>query len=458
MTDQAPSQNEKIARKQKVIALAILGALAVFAVSAVVVSEPKTPKKRVSDTTTFSIRPESADRDALIARYDARFLAMSKDIEKVRQDAVEREAKLRATIAEQEKTITEQTRTMIDLKTMAGRAGLMPRPGETPEETEARIARLLKSQADAAYIQDVTKRFGSKTPGPVISPWPEHQGQPMVDTSQTPSVPTGARQLASSGTASSGRLTLVTMEGPSKSQIEEPSKPRVGPSPYLKPDTPLSMNRAAGTTVSDYLPAGSFVRGRLLTGVYAATGAAAASQPLPMVIRLENKAILPNEWRSQVTSCHVTASATGDLSSERVFIRLDRLSCVGKRGETLDVRVTGYAVGEDGKVGVRGKLVTRSGQAIASALSVGLLSGIGNAVSRSNEEITTSITGTQSKRYTNAWASGLGEGMSDAMDRITDYYLKLADRIFPVLEVDAGRPVDIVLSQGVLLSPTKPNS
>ena len=48
--------------------------------------------------------------------------------------------------------------------------------------------------------------------------------------------------------------------------------------------------------------------------------------------------------------------------------------------------------------------------------------------------------------------------MSDAMDRITDYYLKLADRIFPVLEVDAGRPVDIVLSQGVLLSPTKPNS
>ena len=334
----------------------------------------------------------------------------------------------------------------------------MPRPGETPEETEARIARLLKSQADAAYIQDVTKRFGSKTPGPVISPWPEHQGQPMVDTSQTPSVPTGARQLASSGSASSGRLTLVTMEGPSKSQIEEPSKPRVGPSPYLKPDTPLSMNRAAGTTVSDYLPAGSFVRGRLLTGVYAATGAGAASQPLPMVIRLENKAILPNEWRSQVTSCHVTASATGDLSSERVFIRLDRLSCVGKRGETLDVRVTGYAVGEDGKVGVRGKLVTRSGQAIASALSVGLLSGIGNAVSRSNEEITTSITGTQSKRYTNAWASGLGEGMADAMDRITDYYLKLADRIFPVLEVDAGRPVDIVLSQGVLLSPTKPNS
>ena len=118
----------------------------------------------------------------------------------------------------------------------------------------------------------------------------------------------------------------------------------------------------------------------------------------------------------------------------------------------LTVRVSGYAVGEDGKVGVRGKLVTRSGQAIASALSVGLLSGLGESITRSSEEVTTSITGTQSKRYKNAWMSGMGEGLSDSMDRITDYYLRLADRIFPVLEVDAGRPVDLVFSQGVLLA------
>ena len=109
-------------------------------------------------------------------------------------------------------------------------------------------------------------------------------------------------------------------------------------------------------------------------------------------------------------------------------------------------------MGEDGKVGVRGKLVTRSGQAIASALSVGLLSGLGESITRSSEGVTTSITGTQSKRYKNAWMSGMGEGLSDSMDRITDYYLRLADRIFPVLEVDAGRPVDLVFSQGVLLA------
>ena len=45
----------------------------------------------------------------------------------------------------------------------------------------------------------------------------------------------------------------------------------------------------------------------------------------------------------------------------------------------------------------------------------------------------------------------MGEGMSDAMDRIVNYYLRLADKIFPVLELDGGRQVEVVLSQGVTI-------
>lgn len=47
MSDLSPTPNEKIARKQKLIAGAILAALALFAVSAVVVSEPKTAIKQI---------------------------------------------------------------------------------------------------------------------------------------------------------------------------------------------------------------------------------------------------------------------------------------------------------------------------------------------------------------------------------------------------------------------------
>lgn len=444
--------NSSLRFKQKALAATILATLAIIAFIAVEASDTKPARKAPTEAAMITLRPDGTDKDVLIARYDANFLTLSRRIEEVQREAAATETRLRAIIADQKSRLETQTSEVKDLKAIAGRAGLTPRPGETPEETEARIKSLLKANDDATYISKLSSQFGSKTPGKVFHTDPaRNTNEPassivpaLPDISGGVKVPDEAHAAARQA-VSGPRLAMVTLPPPAP---PTPPAPRVGPSPTLN----LQVNRAAGTTVEDYLPAGSFVRGRLLTGVYASTGAGAASQPLPMVIRLEDTAVLPNAWRSQVTACHVTASATGDLSSERAFLRLDRLSCVGTKGEALDVRVSGYAVGEDGKVGVRGKLVTRSGQAIASALSVGLLSGLGESITRSSEEVTTSITGTQSKRYKNAWMSGMGEGLSDSMDRITDYYLRLADRIFPVLEVDAGRSVDLVFSQGVLLA------
>ena len=47
----------------------------------------------------------------------------------------------------------------------------------------------------------------------------------------------------------------------------------------------------------------------------------------------------------------------------------------------------------------------------------------------------------QTNDVNNPWKAGLGDGMKDAMDRVADYYLRLADKIFPVLEVDAHEDV-----------------
>ena len=35
-----------------------------------------------------------------------------------------------------------------------------------------------------------------------------------------------------------------------------------------------------------------------------------------------------------------------------------------------------------------------------------------------------------------------------ALDRLAQYYIKLAENTFPVIEIDAGREVDIVLTKG----------
>ena len=37
------------------------------------------------------------------------------------------------------------------------------------------------------------------------------------------------------------------------------------------------------------------------------------------------------------------------------------------------------------------------------------------------------------------------------MDRLAQYYISLAEKTFPVIEVDAGRTVDVVLTQGVVI-------
>jgi conjugal transfer pilus assembly protein TraB len=209
-------------------------------------------------------------------------------------------------------------------------------------------------------------------------------------------------------------------------------------------------NSAAGQTAGTYLPSGTFIRAALLNGLDAPTGGQAQSNPLPALMRLEDNAQLPNSVKANLKGCFVTGAGHGDLSAERAYIRLDRLSCVDDNGGASDVAVKGYVSGEDGKVGVRGRLVTKSGQVIANALFTGVLSGLGQGFQQASVNTTTyGATGSTCQTVNNAMEYGIGAGFGKGMDRIAQYYIKLADKLFPIVEVDGGRVVDIVLTQGV---------
>ena len=214
----------------------------------------------------------------------------------------------------------------------------------------------------------------------------------------------------------------------------------------------IAPNRTREKKAEDLLLTGTFAKATLLNGVEAPTGGQANGNPMPILMELTDAAVLPNRYRSDLKRCFVTATATGDLSSERVLIRLDRLSCITDDEDTIDVKLTGYVTGEDGKTGLKARVVTRSGQAIANALLVGTLSGLGEAVSLAAQDSSTNFAGTVTNSVNNPWRAGIGSGMEDALDRIADYYLKLADKIFPVLEVDAGRTVDIVITQSASIA------
>jgi conjugal transfer pilus assembly protein TraB len=50
----------------------------------------------------------------------------------------------------------------------------------------------------------------------------------------------------------------------------------------------------------------------------------------------------------------------------------------------------------------------------------------------------------------------VGTGVGTALGKLSQYYLTLADKIFPIIEVDAGRVVDIVLTKGIKMSVASP--
>lgn len=207
---------------------------------------------------------------------------------------------------------------------------------------------------------------------------------------------------------------------------------------------------SAPRTVSTFLPV-SFTRGILLGGLDAPTGGQSQANPHPVLIRLSDNSVLPNQFRGEYRECFVVAAGYGDISSERAYLRTENLSCVRADGATLEVRIQGSVYGEDGKVGMRGRLVTKQGQMLANALLAGVVSGIGQGLSTANTTYSSSPLGSMASTDSNAdaYRAGLGSGVGKALDRLAQYYIKLAENTFPVIEVDAGRQIDVVITKGV---------
>jgi len=203
-------------------------------------------------------------------------------------------------------------------------------------------------------------------------------------------------------------------------------------------------------TSENYLPAGTFMRAVLLAGLDAPTGGQAQNNPHPVLLRVIDPAQLPNQYLANMKDCVLTANGYGDISSERAYVRMDRLSCIDTKGGAIDVAIKGYVAGEDGKAGMRGRLVTKQGQALANAFLAGIGSGIGQAFQQSASTTSVSPLGsTTTVTDGKELQAGVSSGIGSAMQQLSKYYIKLAEQIFPVIEVDGGRVVDVILTRGM---------
>jgi conjugal transfer pilus assembly protein TraB len=216
-----------------------------------------------------------------------------------------------------------------------------------------------------------------------------------------------------------------------------------------KPEAPSATDDAV------LIPAGSILRAVFLSGMDAPTGQQARRDPFPALARIKHDAILPNRFRADVRECFLVVAGYGDLPSERAYLRSETITCVRSDGGAIEVALDGYAVGEDGKAGVRGRLVSKQGALLAKAMLASFVDGFSKLVSTVPVTAISTSPGT-SAQYQQVFSTGSLQGAAvggagKALDRLATYFLDTAEQMHPVIEIDAGRAVEFVLNRGATL-------
>lgn len=228
-------------------------------------------------------------------------------------------------------------------------------------------------------------------------------------------------------------------------EIRVVGEPKRGASSGKKPENPVP-----------YIPAGANFEAVLLNGMDASTAIGANRTPTPALLRVKTEAILPNLQSFNVRECFVLAGGVGNMSSERVELRSESMSCISDNGVVWEGKVEGYLVGEDGKTGARGRLVSKQGALLAKSFMAGFASGLSGAFAPQEMQSVnlTSGSGPTAYQYPTAnqvIGSGMSKGLNQSTTALSNFYIKMAEQMFPILELDAGRKMTVILIKGTEL-------
>lgn len=100
------------------------------------------------------------------------------------------------------------------------------------------------------------------------------------------------------------------------------------------------------------IPAGSSVNVTIQIGTSIPTVSDKTTE-LPLLFNVESMINLPKEYyAATLQNCKLSANARIDRASTRLMVNLNKLSCINKNGQSTDIDVTGYIVGDDQKQGI----------------------------------------------------------------------------------------------------------
>lgn len=221
----------------------------------------------------------------------------------------------------------------------------------------------------------------------------------------------------------------------------------------------ISLNMAIppSRSVDGFVPAGTYIRGKLISGMVVSTATSASHDPLPLFIRLTGEGVMPRGWSARLKNAQVIASCFGELSSERARCRLESISYIEPSGEIVEEKLEGWLIGEDGLEGIGGKVVDRATEVARQALISGILGGMAGFF---QAQTTASIYPVSPFGQTNAMKpqdmlKGAGaNGVGNALDKLAQFAIDRAEKMSPVIVINAAQNVDVYLKKGLDISKT----
>jgi len=208
----------------------------------------------------------------------------------------------------------------------------------------------------------------------------------------------------------------------------------------------------------EYVPSGAYATATIISGVDASVGISSQSDPRPILLRITSPAfssIYDNiQQKVDISGCLITGAASGDLSSEKVYIKLVNMTCSKDENLIYETAIKGYVAGQ-GKSGVRGQVISREGDFLAKSFLAGLVGGFGQGLaSRVAPPLSFSSGATLQNGYSNEdiVKKGVGQGIGGASDRLSNYLINRAEQYQPIVSIPSGIEVEVVFVEGFHLN------
>ena len=247
--------------------------------------------------------------------------------------------------------------------------------------------------------------------------------------------------------------------------LETEIRTKTSPAIYTSPDiTPVQdaapalkvwepTEKANDRNVLFEIPAGTVIKAVLVSGADCSVAVQKPTGPNMVLLRPLDNGKLPRNVRVPLKGSVIIGNAIGDIASERVYVRTERMTLVEKNGSFIETEISAYVSGEDGREGLRGVVVDRSGQIVTRAAFASFLSGISQTVQATlnNQTIEklAEVNGKKTILDIDLYRNSAFQGGVTALDKLSEYYIKRAEQLQPAIQVAAGRIVDVIFVKTV---------